>query len=182
MKSICNFVPDEEYKRDIQYYHFVYETETKALKQPFYFSNYHMSIVIKGTAEIKINNCVEIIKPGTIFFSFPHQLHQITPDDSFTFLYISFDGEGVQPLFKATRITKENSIYHNYEDLILFCMNALRRTSPSNVRIITESVLMYVLSYINQDTFSTKTKLDKFDNIIKFIKFCLRRKGILIYI
>ena len=100
--------------------HFVYETEIKKISQPLIRSFFMMNLVYKGTATLKFDKTEIPLKSGDLFFTFPYQSFSIDADNNFSFLYISFNGDDVKPLLDNFNITKENCIFQNYNNLIVF--------------------------------------------------------------
>ncbi len=170
MEDICNFIPPKKHNSDLEFLHFVYETNIKRLRQPFTHSNFYINIVFKGTAVLKFDNKKFQIKSGDIFFTFPNQKFTIDVDSKFTFLYISFNGIGAMSLLDNFNINKENCIFNNFDNVIPFWISAVRRINPGNANVLTESVLMYTLSFLDNLSSSNKEyKKDKFESILDYI-------------
>ncbi len=167
MNDICNFIPSKAYKSSINYYHFVYETNLRKFSQPFVRSNYYICLVFRGSAVLKVGTSETHIKKGTLFFTFPNQAYYIEASKDFTYLYISFNGEGVTDLLNSLNINIRNSVFENYEHLIEFWMSAIRRINSVNASTLTESTLMYSLSFISSQ--SNAPAKDKFDSILDYI-------------
>ncbi len=169
MKDICNFIPTKGYKGGLAYYHFAYESTLKKLSQPIIHSYYCLHMVAKGTAILTSRNNEHLLTAGDMFFTFPNQSFQLDGDADFGFIYISFEGEGGSTLLSTQGISPESSVYPGYKQLLPFWMDALRRISPTNANTLTESVLMYTLSFIGScDSAATKGD-DKFSRIIEYI-------------
>lgn len=166
MRDICNFIPAKENKGDIEYFHFVYEANYKKLRQPFMQESYYMYLVFKGRGKLKLKNNEYALSKGTLFFTFPDQIFEIRGTDDLTYLYISFDGYGVDNLLKEFKINKDNFIYYGFEHLFEFWMTSIRRVNKINASTLTESVFMYSLSYINNSKEETP---DKFETILNYI-------------
>ena len=168
MEDICNFIPPQERESNLEFIHFVYETNIKRHQQPFVRSYFHMNIVFKGTAVLKIADREFKLESGDVFFTFPDQSYFIDADNSFTFLYISFTGNGALPLLNSLNINKENCVYNNLSNTLQFWMDAIKRINRTNANVLTESVLMYTLSFINNNDDKNQFN-DKFDSIIEYI-------------
>ncbi len=168
MNDICNFIPSKIYESSINYYHFVYETNLRKFSQPFVRSNFYMCLVFRGSAVLKTDRSESHIKKGTLFFTFPEQIHYIEASKDFSYLYISFNGKGALPLLDNFNINPQNSVFENYDHLLEFWMSAIRRITAVNASTLTESTLMYTLSFINTQRTDTHTK-DKFDAILDYI-------------
>ena len=170
MEDICNFIPPKNYKSDIDFIHFVYETNIRKQSMPITRSNYCMNLVYKGTALLKSDDTEITLKRGDLFFTFPYQSFTIDADNDFTLLYISFSGDGVESLLNNFNITKENCIFQNFNNLIAFWMDTIRRINRNNANVLTESVLMYTLSFISDNNSGISDNVqDKFDTILEYI-------------
>lgn len=170
MNDICNFIPPKDHYGNIVYYHFVYETGLKKLNQPFLFANYRLHLVAKGTGVLKTETEDYELKPGTLFFTFPYQSHEIEGSSNFAYLYITFSGAGITNLLDNLKIGADRSVYQDFDHLLEFWMTSIRRVTPANANVLTESVLMYSLSFINNTEQKGKSKhTDKFNYIIEYI-------------
>lgn len=171
MKDICNFIPQQDNARNLKFYHFVYEANMCDLVQPFFRTHLHAYLGFKGNAVYKADGVSHPIKPGTLFFSFPCQSHEIIADKDFTYLYISFGGEDAVKLLSNFHVRRENAVFEGFEHLLDFWMSAIRRMSPENANALTESVLLYTLSFINDDSAGKgRQNAPRFDSIIDYIQ------------
>jgi len=169
MEDICNFLPKNKRSRDIEYYHFVYEASFKKLQQPFFLSKYRAFLVFKGEGVLKMNSRDYKLVPGTLFFVFPKRAFELEGSSNFTYLYITFGGTGVDELLNNFGISEENCVFEGFEHLTDFWMTSIRRVTPSNATALTESVLLYSLSYIgNSEIDSSDT--NRFESILSYIK------------
>ena len=170
MNDICQFIPPKEYQSELSFFHFVYETEIKRLKQPFLHSNYYLHIVFKGNATLKTDNKSYDITRGDIFFTFPHQSHKIEAHDDFSYMYISFNGDGAARLMNQHSVKRDNFVFKNLDNVIPFWVESIRRIKPSNANTITESVLLYTFSFIEDVKTERFEKIkDKFDSILDYL-------------
>ena len=169
-KSICNFTPQKSYDSKIKTINFVYETDFHKFRQPFFYSIFKVHLIAKGSAVLKIHSKTYTLKPGTVFFAFPAGLYEINASEDFEYYYISFMGAGVNELFDELGITIFNPVYHNMEHLMEFWHNSIKRINKSNITILTESVLLYTLSYINNATENVHKNNDKIlEKIVDYI-------------
>ena len=170
MEDICNFIPPQKNKNELEFTHFVYEVNTRKLPQPFVHSNYYINIVFKGSAILKFDNKEFEIKTGDLFFTFPNQKFSIDADSKFTFLYISFNGSGAVPLLNNFHINRGNCVFRNFDNVIPFWINAVKRINYINASVLTESVLKYTLSFMDDlDSIDKEYKEDKFESILNYI-------------
>lgn len=147
MGGVCNFIPAKG-KDDLRVIHFVYETEFKKLRQPFIYSVYYMFLVVRGEGKLKLLGKEYSLTEGTLFFGFPGVPFEIEGNDSLTYTYISFMGLRAQELLKELGIDTLHPSRQGFEGLIDFWKNAIRRIDRRNAAILSESVLLYTLSFV----------------------------------
>lgn len=170
MRDICNFISQKPEHSNIECYHFVYETGINKISMPIVRRNYYINIAFKGNGVLILDDKEFNLSPGTLFFSFPDTPFRLECDNDFTFLYISFNGEGAAALLEGFNINKENCVFNNLENLSDFWMKEIRRINNTNSMVLTESVLMYSLSYtLSQDNNSQKD-ISRFESVLKYIQ------------
>ena len=172
MESICKFMPVKNYTGNIKTINFVLESKFHKLKQPFYYPVNHLFLVISGEGTLKINNKEFALCKGSLFFSFPQHFHEIEASEDFMYIYISFMGESIQGIFSELEISAENPVYYNFEYLIDFWMDAIRRITRANSNLLTEGVLLYTLSFLSsrEDHIEIKSESESnFDLIVYYI-------------
>ncbi len=168
LEDICNFLPEKKSSGSIDFYHFVYETNFKKLPQPFFYTKYRVFLVFKGEGEIIIDDRRYRLIPGTLFFIYPRITFRLNGTQNFTYLYISFNGEEVAPLFERFGITHKNFIFNGLSNLCDFWMSSIRRINPTNANALTESVLLYSLSFVPSSNEHQEDE-GRFDSILKYI-------------
>lgn len=171
-ESICEFMHAKDYNLNIKAVTFVYETKFHTLQQPFFYSLYRIHLVTGGTALLKTGSDSFKLKKGDIFFAFPASFYEISASEDFAYLYINFMGIGVPSLLEDLAITTQEPVYHGFEHLIDFWRNALWRINKVNSNILTESVLLYTLSFMGAvpDTEAEKKANDTvFEAILVYI-------------
>ena len=169
MDDICRFLPSEENDRGLTFHHFVYEASYKRLRQPFVHSNYYFHLAFKGSAKLKTEGREYTITPGTVFVTFPQQLYTLEGDSTFTYLYVSYNGTDAAFLMKRFHISRESCVFPDMGHLLEFWMDSIRRVNDFNAAALTESVLLYSLSYINTPANTEAQNSDRFEKIISFI-------------
>ena len=170
MKDICNIIPGKPYDGAISYQHFVFEVNLHKLKQPFLHSFYCMHLVLRGTAVLKGKNLTHVLKPGTVFITSPYQAFEITDNQDFVYLYISFGGDGAPALLKSMGVSEQICVYENHNELLDFWMDSIRRVNPTNANALTESVLMYTLSVLERRSIGDAGgENDRFASILEYI-------------
>ena len=152
MESICRFLPPKDVTHDVKTVHFVYETEFSTQSQPFIRPIYYLHLVTAGTGVMHVGDNLFELKEGTLFFFFPAVPYTITADEDFRYIYISFMGQGVSPLFEKLGIVLNHPVFQGFSHLIDLWMSSIVRVTQINANILTESVLLHTLSYISRST------------------------------
>ena len=166
-ESICQFMPEKKYRGDIKTIHFVYETEFHTFNQPFFYSIFRLHLVTKGTAVLKIHDKTYDLKKGSLFFTFPASLYEIKASEDFEYYYISFMGSGSSALLEELGINILTPVYQGFEHLISFWEHSIKKINKTNITILTESVLLYTLSFINNEVPDSQQKSN--DNIFEML-------------
>ena len=147
MQDICTFVSQRKWEGSIDFVHFVYEMKIKKLKQPFFNLNYYLYLVVNGKSKLKFADKEYDLTAGTLFLVPPWQMHEILPTDDFTYLYISFNGQGVESLLSDTGVA-HGFVLDGFSHLIDFWIQSIRRISSENDILITSAVFMHTMSYL----------------------------------
>lgn len=168
--GVCNFIPAKG-KDDLKPVLFVYETEFKRLQQPFIYPINYIFLVVRGEATLKLLSHEYPLSEGTLFFGFPGVPFEIEGSDNFTYTYISFMGLRGREILKELGVDTLHPIRQGFEGLIDFWKNAIRRLDRRNAGILTESVLLYTLSYVkNEEDCDADDKGDAFiESLVSYI-------------
>ena len=182
-ESICRFMPAKNEDANIQAVRFVYETECHSLVQPFLHPIYVFHIVTKGTAVFRIGSDSYSLKRGDVFFAFPAYQYYLDADDDFEYIYISFMGSGATSRLPKCNITVENPYYTDFGFLCTLFENAIRRVTPFNSNILTESVLYYALSFFSskeseQEIEDQQSPNSIFESIVDYVDYHYRESDI----
>lgn len=127
---------------------FVYETEIHLLKQPFCHKAYFLNAVTDGYARLKIGDRKYTLRRGTVFWGFPGVEYEITDFDKFTYIYISFSGEGSRVLLREQNITEDNPTMENLSEVCDFLSSTVGRMNQSNANYLGEAALYYAFAQI----------------------------------
>jgi hypothetical protein len=149
MNSICNFIPAKNSGGNLKTVHFVYETEFKKLKQPFLHSIYYMHLVTRGDGILKLPSGEYRIEVGSLFFAFPGVPFEIYGSDDLTYMYISYMGLRAHEIAAELNISLERPAFYGFEEEVFFWKGAIQRIDSKNANLLSESVLLYTLSYLS---------------------------------
>jgi len=150
--SICKFIPVKDNPGSLKTINFVFETDFHLLQQPFFRVTYVLHLITRGSASLRVGSTDFTLTPGTLFLAFPTSFYEINASPDFEYIYISFMGSSVAAQLRELGIDAAAPVFPGYSHLIPFWMDALRRITPSNAIILTESVLLYSLSFFGGET------------------------------
>lgn len=177
-ESICVFIPSNSYKNKVTPINFVYETEFKTLHQPHFPSIFRLHLVTKGHGTLKTKLNKFDLTVGSIYFAFPSFIYEIDGSDDFEYMYISFTGEGMPGFLNNLSINQYNPAFNGFEHIIPFWMDSIKKVNDYNSNILTESVLLYTLSFFEFPQKTLKNHPEPFEAIIDYIDNHYRDKDL----
>ena len=151
MNSICRFIPVKQNNDTLKVVHFVYEAEFHKIKQPFLNPIYYLHLVTRGEGVLYLQNKTYNLRVGTLFFGLPGVSYEIKGSEDFSYMYLSYMGTRSLSLAKELGISLARPVYYGFEEMIHFWSLCIQRVEPSNANILSESVLLFTLSYLNKD-------------------------------
>ena len=163
--NICKFVTS--YKNEnLKTINFIYETEVNTMRNKITLKNNVIILTVGGTGEFNFDNQKITISVGQLIFGFSGETFYVTNDDSLEYLYISFNGNRTEELFKRFNINKYNRVFSNQQGLIPFWTNSLTRAEIDNIDLLSEGVLLYSLSKLKK---YNVIKEDVVNKIIEYV-------------
>lgn len=157
-ESICRFIPAKDYTDDLKTVHFVYETEHEKLDQPFLRPIYYLFLVTEGSATLRMAGREHRVSVGDLFFGYPGCPYYVENKESFRYLYISFFGSCVSQIFERLGIRIEEPVYRGFDKVSEFWFSAISRFNSNNADFLSESVLLYTLSFIGGEGETSELK------------------------
>ena len=132
---------------------FVYETELKNVDRVMR-DKHLIGFLSSGEGRFFLNNKEHSLKRGNAFFVPRNSEYRLELNEDCTYFYISFFGRRGDELVERgklsdTRCVADISFAGN--DIIEFAMLALQKANDSNIDILGESVLLYLLAHLVRD-------------------------------
>lgn len=165
-KNVCNFIPYNSDAHSIHTIHFVFETQIKE-KKSITESVYKANLVYSGTAKLSVYSKTYTLKKGDIFFSFPGMTYHISPDETFSYLYVSFLGNRSNMILNKLNISNQNFLFEDCADLHPLWEESLNYDSIIS-DLAAESVLLHTFAYLG-DRFLPKDPTAKKLSTLSFI-------------
>lgn len=143
-------MPAKDYTDSIKTVNFVYEAEFKKLRQPFFKPIFLMNLVTRGKGELICEGKHFKIEKGCLFFNFPGTFFSIEASDNFEYAYISFMGDNIDIMLEKLGITKSEPVFEGFSHITELWLTSLRRLDEFNANFLTESMLLYTLSFFGK--------------------------------
>ena len=173
MNSICRFIPAKAKNEGLEMVYFVYETEFQKLKQPFQHATFFLQLVTRGNAEMHLEGHTFHLRRGALVLIPPTVKYTVEGDKEFAYMYVTFTGERAFRLVEPCGPEMGGPVFYGFEWLIEFWQNCIRRITTRNADLLTESVLLYTLSFLHVDR-NSGDMLDKsktvFESMLAYMK------------
>ncbi len=148
-ENICKFVIDN-HEGTLTATNFVFEKNAAASKKTFIRSNEIMYLAVSGRGFLCTDYLRQELLPGTLFFTFSGKPFRIEDAGGIQYMYISFCGQRTESLFDRFGISPASCVFHGCEGLLPFWQSAISRANGRNLDLISESVLIYTFSQMEQ--------------------------------
>ena len=153
--SVCHFVPPAAAYARVETLRFVYETEIFRLRQPMRQSGYCLVLVEGGSATLVRGRVRHPVGRGSVFLLFPGQAYSLLDHRDLTYTYIVFDGEGAEAMLAPLALGPTSPPYEGQAPLCAYALERCREAIPQTIALISESVLLYVLARLYEETLPT---------------------------
>lgn len=168
--NICRFVPLQNNDNSIHTINFVLETEKQIYNKLKSDSVYKMYYVRSGCGLVHTCGKSVGVEKGNVFFTFPGHPFAIESVRNFSYMYISYVGLRANEIMEKLKITSQNFIFHNADDVQPFWEKGISMDG-NVVDLISEAVLLYTFSFLGNNFEFGENKLKKrgVDFIKKYI-------------
>jgi AraC-like DNA-binding protein len=148
--NICKFVPVRE-GTDVRVLNFVYEKNPEVLAMHRVQSHAGLYLVVQGEGVLHINGGHSPLRSGAMFLTFPLQQYYIEQSNALEYMYITFVGQRMLSIAERVGLTEQSNMRLATEELLPFWKSALHNSTPGNIDLVAESVLMYSLAQLTPD-------------------------------
>lgn len=170
-ENICKFIPDKQSGGDLIVLNFVYERNCDKLVPATIYS-YSVGIVTNGCGKYSIDGKTYDVKKGDVFFSFPSKEFYFTSIDKLEYLFISFTGTRATSLKLRSKISSDNAVIYNKEELLPLWENAQKTCNDKNIDLIAEGVLLYTFATVSNTIEEEKgTTIANTDVVLQIKKY-----------
>lgn len=153
--NICKFIPAHHSVDVINTINFVYETKEQVFDKLKISAVYIMHYVTEGKGWLHMVSGKYELHAGDIFFVLPAVPYYIESQENFKYLYISYIGIRANMLMERLKIDSRNLLFKGFQNLHEFWRNALEISDLGNIDMLSESVLLYTFSVIENEIMET---------------------------
>jgi len=157
MKSsnICKFTLPKDIQ-GIETDCFVFESNPQHMKLKNTLKKNSVILITNGKGYFNFANKSIPFKKGDLIFGFKGEIIQGQPSDDCKYMYIHFDGNRSEELFRRFDITPKNRLFEGFDGIIPLWRDSLATASEKTVDLASESILLYTFSRL----FKSSTKRD----------------------
>lgn len=148
--NICKFVPVRE-GTDARVLNFVYEKNPEVLAMYRIQSYGGLYLVCAGEGILHTADGHFPLRQGTAFLTFPLQQYYIEQRNGLEYMYITFVGQRFLSLADRVGLTEKSALREDEENLIPFWQAALHNSTPANIDMVAEAVLLYSFAQLTPD-------------------------------
>lgn len=149
--NICKFIPVHHSESIMNTINFVYETKEQSFDKLKISAVYIMNFVTEGKGWLHMAGSRYELEAGDIFFVLPAVPYCIESQENFKYLYISYIGIRANILMERLKIDSRHLLFKNFQTLHGFWQNALEISNLGNIDMLSESVLLYTFSMIENE-------------------------------
>lgn len=157
-KNICKFIVSDV-SENLSVSSFILESDKKIMSKYDKFKRHRVFLVTKGEGNFKFANEKIPFSPGGLLFVFKDEFFSVESEEDCEYMYISFDGNRAEELFRRFNIVGVNRYFSGYDGLIPLWRESLSRAGSQTIDLASESILLYTFSRLSVNT-------DKFSGII----------------
>jgi len=143
-KNICKFISEVTADK-LEILCFVYESEHEIMTAETVEKSHRAILIKEGEGRIVTGGTSHSFSAGNLIFTFKGETVKMITQ-SCEYMYISFDGNRSEALFRRFGISEANRKFDGFESMIPLWHDSLSRASESNIDLTAEGMLLYVFS------------------------------------
>lgn len=147
MKSsnICKFTLEKDIQ-GIKTDCFVFESDPNSMRLKNTLNKNSVFLIVNGKGHFNIANKNFPFKTGDLIFCFKGESIKVWPSEDCRYMYIHFDGNRSEELFRRFDITPKNRLFEGFDGIIPLWSDSLATASEMTIDLASESILLYTFS------------------------------------
>ena len=148
--NVCKFAPTG-ISMELQIQCFVLETNKENMRKEKTLTSNRMILIEQGEGEFLFDGVSYSFSTGTLIFGFEGETFSLSKGENVRYVYIDFGGVRANALCHRLGIYQKSRKQENFNSIIPFVKDCLLSTKQENIDMVSESVLLYVLSRLSVD-------------------------------
>lgn len=143
--NICKFImPGQE--TGLSVFCFVLEQDPVVIHKKTLLSTHRIILVTRGEGSFFFGESKTAFVTGNLVFGFKGEHLYAKTEKDCEYMYIKFDGDRSDELFRRFNIQKNNRCFSGFDTLIPLWKESLSRANQQTIDLVSESMLLYALS------------------------------------
>lgn len=162
MKSnnICKFIlPGQEVGLSVCC--FILETDLDVMHEKISLAAHKMILVTKGEGAFFLGGQKTPFATGNLIFGFKGEPFYAETEKNCEYMYIHFDGDRAEELFRRFNIQKNNRCFSGFDGLIPLWKESLSRADQQTIDLVSESILLYTFSRLTGGSIKRDSLINK---------------------
>lgn len=162
MKSsnICKFTFPQEIS-NVSVSCFVLESNPDSMAKQKILTEYCVVLITHGSGIFTFSQKDYCVKNGFLLFGFKGEEIAATSTDSCQYMYINFNGNRADELFRRFDITTKNRVFEGFDGLIPLWRDSLAAANEKTIDLASESILLYTFSRLFKNVTERDTIINK---------------------
>ena len=165
-ENICKLITSKDADRLLTLC-FVCERDPWVMQAKTRLRAHTVYLITAGGGVMHIGSDTLTLGVGTAVFGFAEESFWVEPSENLEYMYVGFEGNRAQELFRRFGISLCNRCFAGNEGLIPFWRDSILRADSENSDLISESVLTYTFSRLCG---TKKQRADVIDELMERIE------------
>ena len=166
MKSdnICKFTFAQE-TSNISVSCFVFESNPDSMSKNNILNHHCVILITDGSGIFSFSKKEYAIPKGSLVFGFKGEELSVNSTDNCRYMYILFDGNRADELFRRFGITPNSRIFDGMDGIIPLWRDSLAASNEKTIDLASESILLYTFSRLFKNITKHDTLINKIINL-----------------
>lgn len=143
--NICKFtIPGQSVSLSVSC--FVFERDLNVIHKKAILAAHRIILVTKGEGVFFFGETKIPFAAGNMIFGFRGESLYAETEEDCEYMYINFDGDRADELFRRFNIRNINRCFSGFDGLIPLWMESLSRADEQTIDLVSESILLYSFS------------------------------------
>lgn len=164
--NICKFIlPGQEVGLSVSC--FILETKLEVIHKKMLLTAHRMILVTKGEGSFFFGEQKTPFTAGNLIFGFNGENFHSETKKECEYMYIQFDGDRADELFRRFNIQKNNRCFSGFDSLMPLWKESLSRADKQTIDLVSESILLYTFSRLTGSIIRRDSLINKLIQLLE---------------